>query len=240
MRQEGVVSTGRHASRPHDVTRFADRSDAGRLLGEAVARLKLDPPVIVLGLPRGGVPVASEVAKRIDAPLDVLVVRKIGMPGQRELAIGAIAAGDVVVHEPGAAPFLGSLEPPFSELAAAERRELRRREIFYRRGLPPLDLKDRNVVLVDDGIATGSTMLAAIRAARRFGARSVTAAAPVAAPQSLARVAAEADQVAVLETPEILFAVGEWYDRFEQLEDIEVCVLLAQGARRHPFKAPQT
>ena len=218
--------------------RFSDRRQAGALLGEAVARLRIPLPVTVLGLPRGGVPVAFEVAKVIDAPLDVLTVRKIGMPGQPELAIGAIASGDVVVHEPGAASFLPSLDPPFSQLAAAERRELRRREGMFRHGLPPLDLAGRNVVLVDDGIATCSTMLAAIRAARKRHAASVIVAVPVASPEAAARIAAEADQVAILETPEILFAVGEWYDRFEQIEDIEVCELLAHAARRHPFKPP--
>jgi predicted phosphoribosyltransferase len=218
--------------------RFANRREAGRQLGEAVSRLRLAPPVLVLGLPRGGVPVAYEVAQVIDAPLDVLSVRKIGMPGQPELAIGAIATGDVVVQEPGAASFLPSLEPPFTQLAAAERRELRRREGLYRHGLPPLDLAGRHVVLVDDGIATGSTMLAAIRAARKRQAASVIVAAPVATPEAATRISAEADKIVILETPEILFAVGEWYDRFEQLEDIEVCSLLAQAARRHPFRPP--
>lgn len=227
--------------KPHsnDAIRFENRRSAGIQLGEAVARLQVKPPILVLGLPRGGVPVAYEVAQAIDAPLDVMVVRKVGMPGQPELAIGAIAAGGVVVHEPNAAPLLRSLHPSFPELANAERRELRRREAAYRQGLPPLDLAGRNVVLVDDGIATGSTMLAAIRAARRLGAASVIAAAPVAAPDSAALIAAEADQVAILETPQILFAIGEWYDRFEQLEDIEVCVLLARAARRHPFHPPK-
>lgn len=226
------------ASRSHAALRFADRHAAGALLGEAVARLRIEAPVMVLGLPRGGVPVAFEVARVIDAPLDVMTVRKIGMPGQPELAIGAIATHDVVVHEPGAAPFLPSLEPPFGQLAAAARRELRRREGFYRRGLPPLELAGCNVVLVDDGIATGSTMLAAIRAARRSHAASITVAAPVASPEVARRVSAESDRAVILETPDILFAVGEWYDHFEQLEDIEVCELLARAARRHPFKPP--
>lgn len=227
-----------HASRNHATMRFSNRRQAGALLGEAVGRLRIAPPVLVLGLPRGGVPVAFEVAQVIDAPLDVMTVRKVGMPGQPELAIGAVATGGVVVHEPGAAPFLPSLDPPFSQLAAAARRELRRREGFYRRGLPPLDLEGCNVVLVDDGIATGSTMLAAIGAARKANAASVIVAAPVASPEAAARISAVADQVVILETPEILFAVGEWYDRFEQLEDIEVCELLAQASRRHPLKPP--
>ncbi len=227
------------AAHSHDAMRFANRRSAGIRLGEAVAKLGLKPPVLVLGLPRGGVPVAYEVAQAIAAPLDVMVVRKVGMPGQSELAIGAIAAAGVVVHEPNAVPLLATLHPSFPELAVAARNELRRREALYRRGLPPLDLTGRNVVLVDDGIATGSTLLAAIRAARRLGAASVIAAAPVAAPESLALIESEADQVVVLETPPILFAIGEWYDRFEQLEDIEVCVLLARAARHHPFSPPR-
>jgi putative phosphoribosyl transferase len=161
------------------------------------------------------------------------------MPGQPELAIGAIASGGVTVHEPGAVPFLSSLEPPFHTLAAAERRELRRRERVYRLGLPPLDLAGRTVVLVDDGAATGSTMLAAIRAARKLRAAYIVAAAPVASPEAAVRIAAEADDTVFLETPEILFAIGEWYEQFEQLEDIEVNGLLIRAARHHPFKPPR-
>ncbi|HEV8442218.1 MAG TPA: phosphoribosyltransferase family protein [Steroidobacteraceae bacterium] len=225
-------------ARRHDTFRFADRRAAGKLLGQAVAALRIPAPVTVLGLPRGGVPVAFEVANALDAPLDVLAVRKIGMPGQPELAIGAIAIGGVIVHEARATPFLGTVRPSFPELAAAERRELRRRDNLYRHGLPPIDVAGRNVVLVDDGLATGATMVAAIRAARRLGAASVIAAAPVAGPEAAQRVAVEADQVAILETPEILFAVGEWYHEYPQLEDMEVCGLLTRAARRHPFTAP--
>jgi len=233
MMQRWRTAPGEHAT-----LRFHDRRSAGELLGAAVSKLRLQPPILVLGLPRGGVPVAYEVASALDAPLDVLTVRKVGMPGEPELAIGAIATGGVVVHEPGAASFLASLQPPFPVLAAAQQRELRRREQLYRHGLPPLDLTGRNVVLVDDGLATGATMLAAIRAARKLGAASVAVAAPVASPEAAARVSAEADSTVFLETPDILFAVGEWYDRFEQLEDIEVSGLLARAARRHPFKPP--
>jgi putative phosphoribosyl transferase len=222
----------------NEAVRFENRRSAGVLLGEAVEKLRLQPPVVVLGLPRGGMPAAFEVAKAIDAPLDVLVVRKIGMPGQRELAIGAIAHGGEVVREPEAAPFMGSLVPPFARLVAIERAELERREKFYRRGLPPLDVAGRHVVLVDDGIATGATMLAAIRAARKLGASSVTVAAPVASPEAAVRIRREADRVVFLETPSILFAVGEWYDDFGQLEDIDVWEYLSRASRRHPIAAP--
>jgi putative phosphoribosyl transferase len=221
-----------------DTFRFENRRYAGILLGKQVARLALKPPVLVLALPRGGVPVAAAVAEALDAPLDVLVVRKVGMPGQPELAIGAIASDGIVVHAPGAASFLASISPSFAVIAAAERGELRRRERVYRSGLPPLDFAGHTVVLVDDGVATGSSMLAAIRAARKLRAASVVVAAPVASPEAAARVAAEADRTVFLETPEILFAVGEWYERFEQLEDVEVNLLLMRAARRHPFKPP--
>ena len=226
------------SARGSDTGRFTSRRSAGVMLGQVVARLGMKPPVLVLGLPRGGVPVAFEVARILDAPLDVLVVRKIGMPGQPELAIGAIAAGDVVVREPLSLSLLPSPRPSFADLAASERRELLRRERVYRRGLPPLDLTGRTVVLVDDGIATGSTMLAALRAAHKLGAASVIVAAPVASPEAAARIADEADQMAIIETPQVLFAIGEWYDHFEQLEDLEVCELLATAARRLPFDAP--
>ena len=229
-----------HASAMNDTNRFPGRHNAGIQLGEAVAKLRLPAPLTVLGLPRGGVPVAFEVARVVDAPLDVLCVRKIGMPGQPELAIGAVAVCDAVAHEPGATPFLPFLRPSFPELAAIERCELRRRENLDRGGLPPLNIAGRNVVLVDDGIATGSTMLAAILAARKLRAASLVVAAPVAAPEALARIKKEADRVVVLETPPILFAIGEWYDRFEQLEDIEVCVLLSRAVRHHPFAPPKS
>lgn len=219
-------------------TRFENRRSAGIRLGEAVARLQLPPPVTVLALPRGGVPVAFEVAQALDAPLDVLAVRKIGMPGQREFAIGAIAHGGVTVRDPRAATLLDDLHPSFDQLAAVEQRELARREALYRRGLPPLDLAARHVVLVDDGIATGATMLAAIAAARKLGALSVTAAAPVATPEVAARLEAVADHIAFLACPENLYAVGEWYDDFRQLEDLEVWEYLSRAARRHEWHPP--
>lgn len=229
---------GRNRLPGNDAIRFADRRKAGVLLGKAVAQLNLPPPVVVLGLPRGGMPVAFEVAQAIDAPLDVLAVRKIGMPGQRELAIGAIAHGGVTVRESGAAAIYRDLGSSFAQLAARERKELERRESVYRAGRPPLDLGGRHAVLVDDGLATGATMLAALRAVRRLGAASVTAAAPVASPEAATRIAAEADHVVFLETPSILFAVGEWYDDFSQLEDIDVWEYLSRASRRHPFKPP--
>src|SRR5579864_1691989 len=146
---------------------FADRTAAGRELGAAVARLPLQAPVVVLGLPRGGVPVAVEVAQALRAPLDVIVVRKVGMPGQPELALGALATGGVTVQElPGYGGFESGGQE-FAALAERERRELVRREQLYRAGRPPLQLAGKTAVLVDDGLATGATMLAAVRAARK-------------------------------------------------------------------------
>jgi predicted phosphoribosyltransferase len=215
---------------------FADRAAAGQALAAELARSMPGAPLVILGLPRGGVPVAFPIAEALGAPLDVMVVRKVGMPGQPELAIGAVASGGVTVREPSAAAYAAGVEPAFERLAAKERIELERRERTYRGGLPPLELTGQHVILVDDGLATGSTMLAAVRAARQGGAASVTVAAPVASREAAALVGAEADALALLQTPAALFSIGEWYENFEQLEDEEVCRLLKEnrehGARR--------
>ena len=205
---------------------FADRTAAGAALAREMRQRQLPPPVLVLALPRGGVPVASEVAAALDAPLDVMLVRKVGMPGQPELAIGAVASGDIVVHDRTIEREIPGIAEAFDRIAAEERRELLRREQVYRAGLAPLVLTGKTVVLVDDGLATGSTMLAAVRAARAGGAAAIVVASPVASPQAAQLLAAEADQIVILQTPAMLFAIGEWYERFEQLEDDEVCRLL--------------
>jgi putative phosphoribosyl transferase len=211
------------------VRMFADRSAAGAELARAVAQRNLQRPVVVLGLPRGGVPVADQVAHALRAPLDVMVVRKIGMPGQPEYAIGAIASGGIVVRQPGAASGLAGLAGRFEQLVGRETVELERRERLYRGEAPPLDLRDQTVVLVDDGLATGMTMIAAVRAARHAGAARVVAAAPVASAVAAALVGDEADEVVVLLTPADLYAVGQWYTNFEQLEDAEVRALLQRA-----------
>ena len=221
---------------------FADRAAAGAALAREIQQRRLAPPVLVLALPRGGVPVASEVAAALDAPLDVMLVRKVGMPGQPELAIGAVAAGDIVVHDRTIEREIPGIAEAFERIAAEERRELLRREQVYRAGLPPLVLTGKTVVLVDDGLATGSTMLAAVRAARAGGAAAIVVASPVAAPQAAQLLAAEADQLVILQTPAMLFAIGEWYERFEQLEDDEVCRLLElhRRSRRESGAPDQT
>lgn len=210
---------------------FPDRTAAGAALAREMQERPLQKPVLVLALPRGGVPVAYEVARALDAPLDVMLVRKVGMPGQPELAIGAVAAGDIVVREPTIEREIPGIAMAFEQLAAQERRELLRREQIYRSGLAPLQLTGQTVVLVDDGLATGSTMLAAVRAARAGGAAAIVVAAPVASPQAAQLLAAEADALVILQIPAMLFAIGEWYERFEQLEDAEVCQLLEQHRR---------
>ena len=221
---------------------FADRAAAGAALAREIQQRRLAPPVLVLALPRGGVPVASEVAAALDAPLDVMLVRKVGMPGQPELAIGAVASGDIVVHDRTIEREIPGIAEAFERIAAEERRELLRREQVFRAGLPPLVLTGKTVVLVDDGLATGSTMLAAVRAARAGGAATIVVASPVAAPQAAQLLAAEADQLVILQTPAMLFAIGEWYERFEQLEDDEVCRLLElhRRSRRESGAPDQT
>jgi len=215
---------------------FPDRTEAGAALAQSLLARRLVPPVIVLALPRGGVPVAYEVARTLGAPLDVMLVRKIGVPGQPELAMGAIASGGIVVHEAEVERSFPGLAAAFDQRAAAERRELERRERVYRDGLPPLDLTGKTAVLVDDGLATGATMLAALRAARQAGAGPVIVAAPVASSQAAALVRAEADATVLLQTPPALFAIGAWYQDFEQLDDAQVCRLLE---RRRQEMAPQ-
>jgi putative phosphoribosyl transferase len=209
----------------HQFHVFANRVAAGRALAEALAAQRPAEPLQILALPRGGVPVACEVARMLDAPLDVLIVRKIGMPGQPELAIGAIAIGGVVLRNDQLPHGLVG-EHTFQQLVERERTELARRERTYRAGLPPLDLQNRTAVLVDDGLATGATMLAAIRAARGAGAKSVVVAVPVASTEADLLVRAAADQTVVLLKPEYLQAIGLYYEQFPQLEDSEVIELL--------------
>lgn len=204
---------------------FRDRRDAGRQLAGALDRLRDEAPV-VLGLPRGGVPVADEVAQALGAPLDVILVRKLGVPRQPELAMGAIGEDGVrVVNELVIESAL--VEP--DDLAAVEqreRRELEARADRYRRGRPRVDLEGRLALIVDDGVATGSTARAAIAVARAHGAREVVLAIPVAPPRTCRDLAQEADEVVCLEQPEGFMAVGQFYDDFSQTGDDEVVACL--------------
>jgi putative phosphoribosyl transferase len=218
--------------------RFHDRHSAGHELARALESMRLPPNVLVLGLPRGGVPVADEVARKLHAPLDVLIVRKIGAPFQPELAIGAVASGNVVVRDPRAAHELDIPEATFQQLLQRERLELERRERSYRADRGPLRLRGRAVVLVDDGLATGTTMLSAVRAVRAAGAASIIVAAPVASTEAIALIQPEADQLVVLQTPPYFLAVGEWYEQFDQTSDDEVKALLTRGAKARQTAAP--
>jgi predicted phosphoribosyltransferase len=213
---------------------FRDRADAGRQLARVLSDYADRPDVVVLALPRGGVPVAGEVAAALHAPLDVFVVRKVGLPGREELAMGAIAGGGVVVVNEDVVRAAGVPEEVFEAAAAREQEELERRERLYRDGRPPVEVRGRTVILVDDGLATGSTMLAAIRALRRHGPARIVVAAPVGAADVCAAFKEEADDVVCARTPEPFRAVGLAYDDFAQTTDEEVRELLARAeARQH-------
>ena len=207
---------------------FKDRRDAGRALaGVLTAASRIEPGALVLALPRGGVPVAWEVARALAAPLDVLVVRKLGHPGQEEYAMGAIASGGVCVKAEPDQPW--PVSPKALEaVVAREAAELARRERHYRGDRAALVLTGRTVVLVDDGLATGATMRAAVSAARAGGAQRIVVAVPVASKEAVHGLAALADEVVSVLTPEPFRAVGLWYEDFGQTGDDEVCRLLSQ------------
>jgi putative phosphoribosyl transferase len=208
--------------------RFRDRADAGRRLAEAVRERQLTDPM-VLGLPRGGVPVAFAVAGILDAPLDVFVARKIGAPGDPELGIGAIAEGDVVVADALAVQILGVSGETFNQLAERERRELQRRVERYRGSRPVPDLSGRTVVLVDDGLATGVTAEAALRALRERAPTRLVLASPACADDTVERLSALADDVVCVLCRADFYAVGQWYECFDQTTDDEVVELLVRS-----------
>ncbi|HEY0620526.1 MAG TPA: phosphoribosyltransferase family protein [Kribbella sp.] len=204
---------------------FADRAEAGRRLGMALESVRADE-VVVLGLPRGGVPVAAVVARHLDAPLDVIIVRKLGLPYQPELGLGAVGEGGVrVINE----QLLRATGLPLEDLAEVERREsaeVEARALRFRGDREPLALNGRTVILVDDGIATGSTMAAACQVARAGAAAWVVVAVPVGSENGLSRAGAAADEIVCLHTPSRLSSVGEWYRDFSQTSDREVVRLL--------------
>jgi putative phosphoribosyl transferase len=206
---------------------FVDRHDAGRRLGERLARERLAAPVVVLALPRGGVPVGADVAAALGAELDVFLVRKLGAPFNSELAVGAIASGGVTVYNEGLLRQLGLDEADLESVRARELAELERRERVYRGGRPPPELRGKTAVLVDDGIATGATMEAAARAVRSLHPAEVVIAVPTAAVDSVIRLEQVADRVVALSTPEPYMSVGSWYEFFPQLSDDDVVSLLA-------------
>ncbi len=206
--------------------RFIDRTDAGRQLATRLAGYSGRSDVIVLALPRGGVPVAREVARLLRAPLDVFLVRKLGVPGHSELAMGAIAEGGVEVLSDDLIQEIGISATMVQQVAVRERAELDRRAALYRGGRPLPDLRGRIAVLIDDGLATGSTMEAAVLALRRLQPARIVIGAPVGARDTCERIARLADEVVCLATPEPFQAVGLWYDEFTQTTDDEVKRLL--------------
>lgn len=209
---------------------FRDRTEAGRQLAARLGHLRDEHP-IVLGLPRGGVPVAAEVAAALQAPLDVLVVRKLGVPFQPELGMGAIGEDDVRVLNEAILRSTGVSEAELARVEQQERAELRRRARRYRGDRPPLALTGRTVIVVDDGLATGGTARAALHVARERGARRLVLAVPVAPPDTVQALAADADEIVCIVIPERLYAIGEWYEDFGQTEDTEVVALLERAHR---------
>lgn len=208
---------------------FADRVDAGARLAEALERFVADP-CVVLAIPRGGVVVGEVVARALGAPLDVVVPRKIGAPSNPELGIGAIAPG-VRVLDPRMIELLGVTDEYLEREIETQEREIERRERAYRGQRPPLDVRGKIAIVVDDGVATGGTAIAALRWARAAGAERVVLAVPVAPGRSIARLRDEADEVVVLSAPDPFSAVGEWYHSFRQTSDREVVEALARSAR---------
>jgi putative phosphoribosyl transferase len=210
---------------------FLNRAEAGRLLAEKLEKYAGRDDVIVLGLPRGGVPVAYEVAKRLGVPLDVFIVRKLGVPGFEELAAGAIASGGVRVLNQDVMRALPNADETIESITARETAELERREQSYRDGRPAPELRNRVVILVDDGLATGATMRAAVKALPQRGVAKIVVAVPVGPPDTCREFEDEADETICASTPEFFQAVGQYYEDFSQTSDEEVRELLARAAQ---------
>jgi predicted phosphoribosyltransferase len=214
-----------------DDLRFKNRAQAGKLLAQQLLAYAHRPDVVLLALPRGGVPVGFAVARALGVELDILLVRKLGMPGQEEFAIGAIGTGGVRVLQPGVPGLMGLTMARVNAITAREQGEITRRERLYRGARAPVEMRGRTVVLVDDGIATGSTMLAAVQVARQHGAGKVVVAVPVAPPDTAQDLAPRVDQFVCLSMPPFFRAVSQWYQEFDQTSDDEVQDLLAMAWR---------
>ena len=217
---------------PVDV--FRDRRHAGQVLAQSLTGYAKRADVLVLALPRGGVPVAFEVAQALYAPLDVFIVRKLGVPGHEEYAMGAIASGGVRVLNTNVINMMGVDAAAVEAVTAAEQAEIARREALYRADGPQLTVKGHSVILVDDGLATGATMLAAVKALKSQQPARIVVAVPTAAPEVCEQMRHEADEVVCATTPEPFRAVGRWYEDFEQTSDEEVRELLATARRNAP------
>src|SRR5689334_2379004 len=213
---------------------FANRTEGGCLLAEKLAKYSNRNDVIVLGLPRGGVPVAYEVAKRLRAPLDVFIVRKLGVPGFEELAAGAIASGGVRVLNDDVMRAIPHADEAIEAVTARETAELQRREHEYRDGRSAPELRGRVVILIDDGLATGATMRAAVKALRQSGATKIVVAVPVGPPDSCREIEKEADEIICLSTPIFFQAVGQYYEDFSQTSDDDVREFLTTAAHKTP------
>ena len=213
-------------------TRFRDRTDAGWRLADALGAYANRRDLLVLALPRGGVPVAAQAAMKLNAPLDILLVRKLGVPFHRELGMGAIATGGIRIINKEIVDALGISAEDIDIAAREEQEELERREKAYRGDVPAANLEGKTVILVDDGIATGSTMLAAIAAARQLKAAHIVVAVPTVAPSTYHKMREVADDVVALIKPEEFYAVGQWYESFPQTTDQEVRQLLAEATQR--------
>lgn len=218
---------------------FANRREAGRILAENLKQYAHRDDVIILALPRGGVPVAAAVAEALDAPMDVYLVRKLGVPGHEELAMGAIATGGVTVVNEDVVRSLRLTAADIVNAANREQREMNRRESLYRRGRGPADVQGKIAILIDDGLATGSTMRAAVAALKRQRPAKIVVAVPVAAAETVAEFRREMDmdEVVCVVTPEPFRAVGLWYEDFSQTVDEEVREILHEIERRHPVQS---
>lgn len=215
---------------------FGDRVDAGRKLAERLSAYAKRNNVIVLGIPRGGVPVAFEVATALDAPLDVFLSRKLGVPGQEELAFGAVATGGVRVLDQELIEAVGISKQEIEQITNRVRAELERRERVYRGSRPPLQLEGKIVILIDDGIATGSSMRAAIEALRQLKPARIVVAVPVAPFSTCRRLKTEVDELVCVHMPEAFYAIGQFYDDFSQVADEEVTDLIHRAAQRAVHK----
>jgi predicted phosphoribosyltransferase len=212
--------------------RFSDRHDAGKQLARKLSKYADQEDVILLALPRGGVPVAYEIVQIIKAPMDLLIVRKLGLPGEEELAIGAIASGEIRILNQDIIDMLGISQMTVDRVTEQETLELQRREQQYRGNQPALDIHDRRVILVDDGLATGATMLAAIRAVRTRHVAQVVVAIPTASTQAIYLLRQEVDEVYYVMAPEPFEGVGRWYEDFSQTTDEEVRSLLRNAGEK--------
>ena len=217
------------------MTKFFDRREAGQFLARELRHYANRSDVLVLALPRGGVPVAAEVAANLRVPMDIFVVRKLGLPGQPELAMGAIATGGVRVLNDSVVEALGIPAEVIDIVAEEEEQELERRERAYRDDRPRLNVEGKTVIVVDDGIATGSTMLAAVAALRKLNAARVVVATPTIAASTCDQIRGKADEIIAVMKPEEFYGVGQWYENFSQTSDTEVRQLLGNFASSNPY-----